>query len=269
MLRIVSDSTCDLSPELTRRYHIDIVPLYIELDGREFLDGVNITPDEIYLWSDAHKSTPRTAAIALESVEKHLETEFGIVLNQPAYTKYHVELGEISSYPPGYKENAGIFCHNNPWIACAETVLGHGNRAFSVFKKTCPVYLEEISEIHRTEPYAYCQMVAGRDAPTHGEGKNSWLTGTAAWTFTCMSQYILGIQPTLEGLKIDPCIPDTLKGFHCDRKYRGVTYHIDVDNSAGAQKGIASITVDGKPVESNVILPPEGAAEVQVNVVLG
>ncbi len=229
--------------------------IFIEPQGMCVMAGVGVETGE--------------AATALESVEKHLETEFGIVLNQPAYTKYHVELGEISSYPPGYKENAGIFCHNNPWIACAETVLGHGNRAFSVFKKTCPVYLEEISEIHRTEPYAYCQMVAGRDAPTHGEGKNSWLTGTAAWTFTCMSQYILGIQPTLEGLKIDPCIPDTLKGFHCDRKYRGVTYHIDVDNSAGAQKGIASITVDGKPVESNVILPPEGTAEVQVNVVLG
>ena len=124
---------------------------------------------------------------ALKSVEERLDTRYGIVLLTPAYTSYHVELGEISSYPPGYKENAGIFCHNNPWIACAETVLGHGNRAFEVFRKTCPVYLEEISEVHRTEPYAYCQMVAGKDAPTFGEGKNSWLTGTAAWTFTAIS----------------------------------------------------------------------------------
>ena len=209
------------------------------------------------------------AARALKSVEERLETEYGIVLNQPAYTKYHVELGEISSYPPGYKENAGIFCHNNPWVAVAETVLGHGNRAFSVFRKTCPVYLEEISEIHRTEPYAYCQMVAGKDAPTHGEGKNSWLTGTAAWTFTCMSQDILGIKPTLDGLKVDPCIPDSMKGFQCTRKYRGSTYHIHVDNSAGVQKGIAAMTVDGQPVEGNVIPLPESGKTLEVNVILG
>ena len=151
----------------------------------------------------------------------------------------------------------------------AETVLGHGNRAFSVFRKTCPVYLEEISEIHRTEPYAYCQMVAGKDAPTHGEGKNSWLTGTAAWTFTCMSQDILGIKPTLDGLKVDPCIPDSMKGFQCTRKYRGSTYHIHVDNSAGVQKGIAAMTVDGQPVEGNVIPLPESGKTLEVNVILG
>ena len=209
------------------------------------------------------------AARALESVEERLETKFGIVLNQPAYTRYHVELGEISSYPPGYKENAGIFCHNNPWIAVAETVLGHGNRAFSVFRKTCPVYLEEISEIHRTEPYAYCQMVAGRDAVNHGEGKNSWLTGTAAWTFTCMSQDILGIKPTLDGLRIDPCIPDTMNGFSCTRKYRGSIYHIHVDNSAGVQKGIAAMTVDGRPVEGNLIPLPDTDKTLEINVILG
>ncbi|MBR0410924.1 MAG: glycosyl transferase [Eubacterium sp.] len=208
------------------------------------------------------------AATALKSVKDHLETEFGIVLNQPAYTRYHVELGEISSYPPGYKENAGIFCHNNPWIACAETVLGHGNRAFDVFKKTCPVYLEDISEIHRTEPYAYCQMVAGKDAVNHGEGKNSWLTGTAAWTFTCMSQYILGIQPTLDGLKVDPCIPDTLKHFTCDRTFRGVKYHITVDNSSGAQKGIRSFKVNGQEIEGNTIPLPDDTKDVDVVVIM-
>ncbi|MBR0382713.1 MAG: glycosyl transferase [Eubacterium sp.] len=209
------------------------------------------------------------AAKALKSVEDRLETEFGIVLNQPAYTEYHVELGEISSYPPGYKENAGIFCHNNPWIACAETVLGHGDRAFSVFKKTCPVYLEDISEIHRTEPYAYCQMVAGKDAPNHGEGKNSWLTGTAAWTFTCMSQYILGIRPTLDGLMVNPCIPASLKSFSCTRKYRGTSYHITVDNSAGAECGIASVTVNGKEIEGNVLPQVKSENPVEVYVKMG
>ncbi len=144
---------------------------------------------------------------ALQSVEERLDTKYGVVLLQPAYTSYQLNLGEISSYPPGYKENAGIFCHNNPWISCAETVLGHGDRAFAVYNKTCPAYIEDITEIHRTEPYVYSQMVAGSDAPTFGEAKNSWLTGTAAWTFFNVSQYILGIQPTLDGLRSTPASP--------------------------------------------------------------
>jgi cellobiose phosphorylase len=209
------------------------------------------------------------AAAALSSVEKHLDTKYGIVLNQPAYTVYHKELGEITSYPPGYKENAGIFCHNNPWIACAETMLGHGNRAFEVFQKTCPVYLEDISEIRRTEPYVYCQMVAGKDAPTHGEGKNSWLTGTAAWTFTCISQYILGIQPTFQGLRIDPCIPSSLEGFTCDRIYRGAPYHIQVNNYAGVEKGVASITVNGTLISGNTVIPSADQTEYDIVVTMG
>ena len=206
---------------------------------------------------------------ALKSVEERLDTRYGIVLLTPAYTSYHVELGEISSYPPGYKENAGIFCHNNPWIACAETVLGHGNRAFEVFRKTCPVYLEEISEVHRTEPYAYCQMVAGKDAPTFGEGKNSWLTGTAAWTFTAISQYILGIQPTLKGLKIDPCIPDTVSGYTVHRTFRNVRYHIRIENPSHVQKGVVSVTVNGKLLEGNIIPPVTGKSEAYVVVQMG
>ncbi len=209
------------------------------------------------------------AETALKSVEEKLDTKYGIVLLQPAYTKYHLELGEISSYPPGYKENAGIFCHNNPWIACAETILGHGDRAFEIFRKTCPVYLEEISEIHRTEPYAYCQMVAGCDAPTFGEGKNSWLTGTAAWTFTCISQYILGIQPTLEGLRIDPCIPSSMDGFQADRVFRGVTYHISVENPGHVCKGVVKVTVDGVPVDKDTALPIPDSDSCEVNVVMG
>ncbi len=205
---------------------------------------------------------------ALKSVEERLDTEYGIVLLQPAYTRYHVELGEISSYPPGYKENAGIFCHNNPWVACAETVMGHGNRAFEIFKKTCPVYLEEKSEIHRTEPYAYCQMVAGCDAPTFGEGKNSWLTGTAAWTFTTISQYILGIKPSLKGLTVDPCIPSFLKSYSVDRIFRGVTYHITIENPDGSEHGVKSMTVNGKSVDGNLIPPVTDAKEAEVKVVM-
>lgn len=209
------------------------------------------------------------AARALASVKERLDTQYGIVLQQPAYTRYHVELGEISSYPPGYKENAGIFCHNNPWISCAETVLGNGDRAFEVYKRTCPAYVEEISDTRRTEPYVYCQMVAGCDAPTFGEGKNSWLTGTAAWTFMNVSQYILGIQPTLDGLAINPCLPASIKGFTCERLYRGVRYHITVEKPDGVSKGVRSLTVDGTEITGNVV--PLGSAKTDciVKVVMG
>ena len=209
------------------------------------------------------------AAQALASVEERLDTKYGVVLHQPAYTSYQLNLGEISSYPPGYKENAGIFCHNNPWISCAEAVLGHGDRAFEVYRKTCPAYIEDISEIHRTEPYVYSQMVAGRDAPTFGEAKNSWLTGTAAWTFFNVSQYILGIQPTLDGLKVDPCIPHTLGSFTVTRRFRGAVYHITVDNAAAVQHGVKVVTVDGRAIAGNVLPLAPAGTEVAVRVTMG
>ena len=209
------------------------------------------------------------AAQALASVQRYLDTQYGIVLLHPAYTRYHLELGEITSYPPGYKENAGIFCHNNPWITCAETVLGHGTRAFEVYRKTCPAYIEDISEIHRTEPYVYSQMVAGKDAPTFGEGKNSWLTGTAAWTFVSISQAILGVQPTLDGLAVAPCIPAGWAGYTIKRRYRGAVYRITVENPHHVEKGIASITVDGTSITGNVLPPAAPGTEVQVRVVMG
>ena len=209
------------------------------------------------------------AARALKSVEERLETKYGIVLLQPAYTQYYLNLGEISSYPPGYKENAGIFCHNNPWIVCAEAELGHGDRAFQVYRRTCPAYTEAISEIHRTEPYVYSQMVAGRDAPTFGEAKNSWLTGTAAWTFLSISQSILGVQPTLEGLRIDPCVPESWKEFQVRRCYRGAWYEIHVTNPKGVQKGVAAVTVGGAPISGNVLPVAEPGSRVTVEVVLG
>ena len=209
------------------------------------------------------------AETALKSVEELLDTKYGIVLNSPSYTRYHVELGEISSYPPGYKENGGIFCHNNPWISIAETVVGHGNRAFEVYKKTCPAYLEEISDIHRTEPYVYSQMIAGRDAKNHGEAKNSWLTGTAAWTFYNVSRYLLGIMPDYDGLIINPCIPDTFKNFTVTRKFRGDTFIIDVDNTAGVQKGVKSVTVDGELICGNVIKASGENKTRKVTVVMG
>lgn len=206
---------------------------------------------------------------ALDSVKDHLDTRYGIVLNWPTYQSYHLNLGEISSYPPGYKENGGIFCHNNPWISIAETVLGRGDRAFEVYRKTCPAYLEEISDIHRTEPYVYSQMIAGCDAPKHGEAKNSWLTGTAAWSFYDVSQYILGIRPTFDGLEIDPCIPSSLAQFHVTRSFRGATYQITVENPKGVQKGVASVTLDGAPVSGNVLPVCGDGKEHQIRVTMG
>ena len=206
---------------------------------------------------------------ALDSVKERLDTKYGVVLLQPAYTRYHLELGEISSYPPGYKENAGIFCHNNPWISIAETVIGRGDRAFEVYRKTCPAYLEPISEIHRTEPYCYSQMVAGKDAATFGEAKNSWLTGTAAWTFVNISQYILGIQPDFDGLRIDPCIPKDFGDYQITRRFRGATYHIEVKNPEHKEKGVASLLVDGVRIEGNKIPFTEGKTEYHVVATLG
>ena len=229
--------------------------IFIEPQGMCVMAGIGVDTGE--------------AVTALQSVKDKLDTKYGIVLLQPAYTKYHLELGEISSYPPGYKENAGIFCHNNPWVSCAETVVGHGDRAFEIYKKTCPAYIEDISEIHRTEPYVYSQMVAGRDAATFGEAKNSWLTGTAAWTFVDVSQFILGIQPTLAGLKIDPCIPHTMDGFTLRRVWRGATYEIVVENPDHLEKGVKAMTVDGKPVSGNILSPVPAGSTVEVKIVMG
>ena len=209
------------------------------------------------------------AARALESVRQRLETEHGIVLQQPAYTRYHTELGEITSYPPGYKENAGIFCHNNPWIVCAEAVLGHGDRAFEVYRRTCPAYTEAISEIHRTEPYVYSQMIAGRDAPSFGEAKNSWLTGTAAWTFLSVSQAILGVQPTLDGLRIEPCIPASWKHYRVSRRYRDAVYEIEVENPEGVQSGVKAVYLDRTLLSGNIIPVQEPGSVVRVRVIMG
>ena len=206
---------------------------------------------------------------ALKSVEERLDTKYGIMILQPAYTRYYLNLGEVSSYPPGYKENAGIFCHNNPWVSIAETVVGHGSRAFDIYKKTCPAYIEDISEIHRTEPYVYSQMVAGADAKFFGEAKNSWLTGTAAWTFVNISQAILGVQPEYDGLGIDPCVPEGFGDFHLDRSFRGARYYIDVQNPNGVQKGIQKLIVDDKEIEGHIIPFEEGKMEYHVTAVMG
>ena len=199
------------------------------------------------------------AAAALDSVRERLLGKYGVELLTPCYTVYHKELGEITSYPPGYKENGSIFCHNNPWISIAETVLGRGDNAFDIYRRTCPVYQEDASEVRRVEPYVYAQTVAARASFDEGAARNSWLTGTAAWTFVNISQYILGIIPTPEGLTVKPCLPGALTEYTVSRRYRGSLYRIHV-----RQTGEPSLSVDGVPLAGDVL--PNGKAEYQVEV---
>ena len=223
--------------------------IYIEPQGFCVMAGIGVDTGE--------------AARALDSVEEILDSDHGIVVLQPAYTRYYLELGEISTYPPGYKENAGIFCHNNPWVAIAETKLGRGDRAFEVWKRIAPAFREEISEVHRTEPYVYSQMIAGKDAPRHGEAKNSWLTGTAAWNYVAISQHILGIKPEFEGLRVEPCLPAELNEVEISRTCRGAEYHISIANLGG---GVPRLTVDGQPIEDAVVPYAAAGSVVEVGV---
>jgi cellobiose phosphorylase len=206
---------------------------------------------------------------ALDSVKKYLDCEYGIVLNNPPFSKYHINLGEISTYPPGYKENAGIFCHNNPWIMIAETIIGRGDKAYEYWRKIAPSFLEDISDLHRTEPYVYAQMIAGKDAFKPGEAKNSWLTGTAAWNFYTVSQFIFGIRPHYDGLIINPCIPKEWDGFTVHRKFRDAEYEITVKNPEHVSKGVISVRVDNNQHPDNVIPVFEDRSKHIVTVVMG
>ena len=212
--------------------------IYIEPQGFAVMAGIGVSTGE--------------AQKALDSVERLLLSEHGIAILTPPYTRYHVELGEISSYPPGYKENGGIFCHNNPWVVIAQTVLGHGAKAFDLFRRTCPAYIED-QLLHRTEPYVYSQMVAGPFAPRFGEAKNSWLTGTSAWSFYAVSQSILGIRPDYDGLRVDPCLPASLPEVTVERQFRGSTYVIRILNRSGDEKGTVRLKVDGRDIEGTLI----------------
>jgi len=206
---------------------------------------------------------------ALDSVRERLASEHGVVLVQPAFTRYHSELGEITSYPPGYKENAGIFCHTNPWLMIAEAMLGDGDAAFDYYRRINPSVREAISEVHRCEPYVYAQMIAGRDSRTPGEAKNSWLTGTAAWTFAAMTQWILGIRPEHGGLRIDPVLPAAWPGFTAVRAFRGASYQIAVSKPPGvAGARIRRLLVDGQEIDGNLIAPAAAGSTVVVQAVM-
>jgi cellobiose phosphorylase len=216
--------------------------IYIEPQGMCTLAGIGVEEG--------------LAAQALDAVHDRLATPHGIVLQQPPYAQYYLHLGEISSYPPGYKENGGIFCHTNPWVMIAEAMLGRGDRAHDYYTRINPSARETISEVHRCEPYVYAQMIAGRDAPTHGEAKNSWLTGTAAWNFVAITQWILGIRPTYDGLQVQPVLPADWDGFRARRVFRGVTYHITVTREGPGN--CVSLAVDDTPLAGTVVPLPTG-----------
>jgi cellobiose phosphorylase len=232
--------------------------IWIEPQGFAVMAGIGV--------DEADPANPTSVAVrALDSTREHLATPHGMVLQSPAYTSYQIELGEVSTYPPGYKENGGIFCHNNPWVIIAETVVGRGEQAFDYYKRITPAYREEISDVHRLEPYVYAQMIAGKEAVRHGEAKNSWLTGTAAWNFVAVSQYLLGVRPGYDGLVVDPQIGPDVPSFSVTRTARGARYEITVTRTgdAGAR---ASLVVDGTPVEGTTVPYAPAGSTVRVEV---
>ena len=248
-----------------------------KMGSKECKEGqIFIEPQGFAIMSDIGKDQGCDKK-TLAAIDERLNTQYGLVLNNPAFTKYYIQYGEISTYPGGYKENAGIFTHNNAWIICAAAYAGAGDQAFKYYSEIAPAFTEETSDIHKTEPYVYGQMIGGKDAGSDigkpgnhfGQGKNSWLTGTAAWNMVAISQYILGISADFDGLKIDPSIPAAWDGLNATRQFRGATYDIKVTNPDHVNKGIKSVTVDGNAIEGNV-LPVFGDGKTHaVEVVMG
>ena len=245
-----------------------------KMGSKECEEGqIFIEPQGFAIMSDIDAEASKKT---LKAIDERLNTQYGLVLNNPAFTKYYIQYGEISTYPGGYKENAGIFTHNNAWIICAAAYAGEGDQAFKYYSEIAPAFTEETSDIHKTEPYVYGQIIGGKDAgadigkqgDNFGQGKNSWLTGTAAWNMVAISQYILGIAADFDGLKIDPSIPHQWDGMKATRQFRGATYDITVKNPNHVCKGVKSMTVDGKAVDGNVI-PVMGGGKHTVEVVLG
>jgi cellobiose phosphorylase len=189
----------------------------------------------------------------MNSVKKHLDTEYGIMLLAPAYSRYHPEIGALTSYVPGLKENASVWSHANAWAILAECILGRGDQAYAYYRKLAPPTKNKIGEIHKAEPYVYAQTIAGKDHPNFGTARQSWLTGTAAWMFKVATNWILGMRPEYHGLLVDPCIPKEWTKFKITRRFRNCIYEIGVRNPDHISKGIKNITVDGKKSKSNLI----------------
>lgn len=205
---------------------------------------------------------------ALDSVSERLACGFGVQLLDPPYREYHSELGEITTYLPGYKENGAVFCHTNPWLIIGEALRGRSDRAMQYLRAIAPTYQLD-PDTRRTEPYVYAQMVAGLPAARPGEAKNSWLTGSASWSYVAVTQYILGVRASLAGLVIDPCVPPEWTQFSVVREFRGATYRIEVFNPRRTGRGVRRMLVDDQPVAGNVIPPAKAGSTVRVRVELG
>ena len=197
-------------------------------------------------------ATPERAAKALESVNKKLNTEFGIKLSFPGYNGFDPTKGGVTTYPPGAKENGGIFLHSNPWVMIAETMSGNGNRAYQYYNQINPASKNDILDRYECEPYCYPQNILGDEHPQFGLARNSWLSGTSSWTYQAATKYIMGILPQHNGLQINPCIPTQWDGFTAVRKFRNATYNVTVKNPKHISKGVTSMKVDGKSIDGNI-----------------
>ncbi|MEK6557964.1 MAG: glycosyl transferase [Candidatus Margulisiibacteriota bacterium] len=246
---------------------------YFEEDGTPLGSQKN-EQGKIYVnsqsWAVMAGVAPSDRALsAMNSVHKLLNTRYGIKLSWPGFNGFDWRKGGITTYPPGAKENGGIFLHTNPWCMIAETILGNGDRAYEYYSQINPAAKNDIIEIFECEPYSYPQNILGDEHPQFGLGRNSWLSGTASWTYQAATSHILGIQPTFEGLKIDPCIPKTWDQFAVNRKFRGVVYQIQVMNPSRVSKGVQSVTVDGKKIAGNIVPIFSDKKEHRVEVVMG
>ncbi len=214
-------------------------------------------------------AAPERAARCMESVHEHLATMHGLVLSDPPHTVPHPEIGlSLLLYPPGHKENAGIFCHSNAWAIVAECLLGHGDRAYEYYRSYLPARYNAQAEVHQAEPYVYSQFTHGKASPRFGQSRNPWLTGTASWTYFAVTQFILGLQPTPDGLRVDPCIPADWPGFEVRRQFRGKWLTIRVENPAHLSRGVRSLTLNGELIAGNVIPAAQLHAENTINLVL-
>jgi len=221
-------------------------------------------------WSVLSKfATYEKATKALQSVNKHLNTKYGIKLATPGYNGFDPNVGGVSTYPPGAKENGGIFLHANPWVIIAETMLGNGDRAFEYYNQINPAAKNDIIDIYECEPYCYAQNILGDEHPQFGLGRNSWLSGTASWMYQAATKHILGIKPTYQGLKINPCIPREWDGFQVVRKFRNAVYRITVKNPEHVSTGIKKISVDNKIQQSNTVPVFDDNKVHKVEVVMG
>ena len=248
-------------------------------DGKWFIRGITADNRKIGTQTDAEgrvhmesntwavlsgAATREQGLAAMDSVDEYLYTPYGLMLNAPCFTRPDDGIGFVTRVYPGLKENGAIFSHPNPWAWCAEALLGRGSRAMKFYNALCPALQNDQIEVRQSEPYSYCQFVVGRDHTAFGRARHPFMTGSAGWAYYAATQYLLGIRPDFDGLRVDPCIPADWKEFSVTRKWRGSTYEIHVSNPEGVEKGVRAITVDGKEVEVLPVLPAGSVCRAEV-----